>query len=162
MEYAVLYYSESGNTEILAKEIYESIDSAEKQLINLQEEQDVPYADIYFVGFPIHQKNCGIKIVDALEQIEEGKLVFFATCGLTPTDNYRQKLEDALSLWIPEEVEFLGMFLCQGSTTDAQKEIFYQSNPKYRDKLTEMFGEGDSHPNSSDREDAVEYIRQFL
>jgi hypothetical protein len=117
---------------------------------------------VYFVGFPIHQKDCGLKIVDAMEQIESGSLILFATCGLTPTENYKRKLEDAICLWLPDEVDYLGMFLCQGSTDEKQKARFYEENPNYREKLEEMFREGDRHPNSNDMENVSRYVRMLL
>lgn len=164
MKYAVLYYSETGNTETLAKQIYTAIDSKEKTIMNLkeQEQADIPYADVYLAGFPIHQKNCGIKVVDALEKIESGKLILFATCGLTPTENYRKKLEDALNIWISDGVEYLGMFLCQGRTVEAQRESFYNSNPEYREKLGDMFMEGERHPNEEDLDQAVRFVKSVL
>jgi flavodoxin len=162
MEYAVIYYSESGNTQMLAEQIYEAIESDDKALINLSEQEDIPGANMYFVGFPIHQKNCSLKIVDAFEQMEAGSLVLFATCGLTPTDNYRQKLEDAISVWLPDGVDYLGMFLCQGSTDEKQKAKFYEENPKYREKLEGMFREGDNHPNSDDLENVSQYVSMLL
>jgi flavodoxin len=162
MEYAVIYYSESGNTEMLAEQIYEVIDSSHKILIDLDKTQQIPSANVYFVGFPIHQKNCSLKVVDALEQIETGKLVLFATCGLTPTGAYRQKLEEALSLWISEETDYLGMFLCQGKTREEQKENFYRMNPEYREKMEDMLQQGDSHPNRDDIEDVIHYVKRFL
>jgi flavodoxin len=162
MEYAVIYYSESGNTEMLAKQIYASIESSDKILIDLNKTQEIPSADLYFVGFPIHQNNCSLKIVDALEQIEKGKLALFATCGLTPTAAYRQKLEDALNLWLSDGIDYLGMFLCQGRTVEEQKENYYYTNPKYREKIEEMFREGDSHPNRDDIEDVIQYVKKII
>jgi flavodoxin len=162
MKCAVLYYSETGNTELLAKQIYESIGSDEKTLVNVSEQQQIPYADVYLVGFPIHKKNCSIKVVDVLDQIETGKVILFATCGLTPTENYRQKLESALRIWISDEVEYLGMFLCQGRTTEQQKNSFYESNPEYQDKLLNMFNEGEHHPNQDDVKNMIQYIKSVL
>jgi flavodoxin len=162
MEYAVIYYSESGNTEMLAKEIYTALGPGDKVLINMRDGKEIPRAEVYFVGFPIHQKNCSIKIVDALEQIETGKLVLFATCGLTPTDGYRKKLEDAVSLWLPEGADYMGMFLCQGRTTEEQKDVFYRTNSEYQEKLENMFWEGDSHPNTEDMKDMARYMKRIL
>jgi flavodoxin len=160
MKYAVVYYSETGNTEMLAKQIYHLLDGQERILVNVAEQTEMPPADVYFAGFPIHQKNCSIKAVEALEQIETGKLMLFATCGLTPTENYRKKLEMALSVWISDDVDYMGMFLCQGKTTDIQKEKIYDITPAYRDKLEMMFHEGDNHPNREDLEKLAEYIKE--
>lgn len=162
MKYAVLYVSETGNTKKVANEVYAAIDSSNKEIVDLKTEAQIPQADIYFVGFPIHQKNCGMKIVDTLEQIEEGKVALFATCGMKPTGKYQQKLEDSLSIWLSDEVEYLGMFLCQGKTTSKQKEYFYDANPEYREKISEMMEEGEAHPNEEDLEDAFHYAKDIL
>jgi flavodoxin len=162
MNYAVIYYSETGNTKLIADKIYETIDSDNKVIVDLKKDTNIPKADIYFVGFPIHQKNCGMHIVDALEQIESGKVALFATCGMNPTEKYRKKLEDALAVWLPDDAEYLGMFLCQGQTTKAQKEIFYNASPEYKDKMKEMLDEGDYHPNSTDLDNAVDFIKNIL
>jgi flavodoxin len=162
MRCAVLYDSETGNTEKIAEQIYDAIDLEDKAFINVKSEKKIPQADVYFVGFPIHQKNCGMKIVDTLEQIEEGKVALFATCGMKPTGKYQQKLEDSLSIWLSDEVEYLGMFLCQGKTTSKQKEYFYDANPEYREKISEMMEEGEAHPNEEDLEDAFHYAKDIL
>jgi flavodoxin len=162
MKYAVIYYSETGNTKSVAERIYATIDSSDKIMVNLKEEADVPKADMYFVGFPIKQKNCPMQIVDALEQIESGKIVLFATCAMNPTEKYKGKLEKALAIWMPDDVEYLGMFLCQGRTTKAQKEAFYNASPEYKDKMKEMFDEGDYHPNSVDLDNAEKFVKTIL
>jgi flavodoxin len=162
MKYAVIYYSRSGNTEILAKQIYALIESDDKILIDLNEQEKIPWADVYFVGFPIHQKNCSLKIVDALEQIETGRLMLFVTCGLTPTENYKQKLEETLRIWLPDGAEYLGMYLCQGRTDEKQKEFLCNANPKYKDKFEQMFIEGERHPNRDDLDDLIRCIKNIL
>jgi flavodoxin len=162
MKYAVIYYSETGNTKSVAERIYATIDSSDKIMVNLKEDADVPKADMYFVGFPIKQKNCPMQIVDALEQIESGKIVLFATCAMNPTEKYKGKLEKALAIWMPDDVEYLGMFLCQGRTTKAQKEAFYNASPEYKDKMKEMFDEGDYHPNSVDLDNAEKFVKTIL
>lgn len=161
MKYAVLYYSETGNTEELAEQVYTAINSREKTRVNLKETWQIPYADVYFVGFPIHRNNCSMKVIEALEQIDTGKLAFFATCGLSPTDAYKQKLEEAISVWLPDDTDYLGMYLCQGRTIESEKENFYNAKPEYRDKLEEMFLEGENHPNRDDYDEVIHFVRQW-
>jgi DNA-directed RNA polymerase subunit F len=103
-----------------------------------------------------------MKIVDSLEQIESGKVVLFATCGLKPTEKYKEKLEDALSIWLSDDVEYLGLFLCQGKTTEEQKKCFYEANPEHRDKIKGMLAEGEDHPNEDDLDAAFDYVRKIL
>jgi flavodoxin len=162
MKYAVIYDSETGNTEKIAEQIYAAIDSSDKEFINLKTETQIPEADLYFVGFPIHKKSCSMKVMEALEQIENGKIALFATCGMKPTEKYKQKLEDSLSIWVSDDAEYLGMFLCQGKTTQEQKDYFYNTNPEYKAQIKEMLEEGNHHPDGDDFEEAVLFAKNIL
>ncbi len=161
MEYAVIYYSKTGNTEKVAREIYEALDTEDKELINLSEAEDIPEADMYFVGFPIQNQSCGIKIMDCLEQIEVGKLVLFATCGMKPTSNYKNKLEDALSVWISDSVEYKGMFLCQGETAIGQRKVFIEAKPEYASEIAHMMDVGMGHPDDEDLQRTAQFTKQI-
>ena len=60
MKFAVIYDSETGNTKKIALEIYDTIGYRDKEIVNLSEDDEIPNADVYFVGFPVHQRNCGL------------------------------------------------------------------------------------------------------
>lgn len=162
MRFTVIYDSETGNTEKIANEIYETIESNEKELVNLKRNHEIPEADVYFIGFPIHQRNCGLKIIECLEQIETGKMVLFATCGLTPTEAYREKLEDKLSVWISDDVEYIGLFLCQGETTVNQQKRFIDTHPDISSELSKMLINGMGHPDENDLLQASQFTEQIL
>jgi hypothetical protein len=81
---------------------------------------------------------------------------------MNPTEKYKKKLEDALAVWLPDEAEYLGMFLCQGRITKAQKDVFYNSSPEYKDKMKEMFDEGDYHPNSTDLDSVADFTQNII
>jgi flavodoxin len=161
MRYVVAYYSESGNTEELAERIYQAIDAQDKEIVDLSATSQIPYADIYFVGFPIHQNNCSMKVINAFEQMEGSKIALFATCGLSPTEHYKEKLSEALEIWLPDDAECLGMYLCQGKTTELEKNKFYRDNPEYQDRLEAMFEEGDTHPNRDDLDAAEQFVERI-
>lgn len=162
MKYAILYESKTGNTEILARTIYDVLDTNSKICMKISDDMEIPDADMYFVGFPIRKKSCSMRVIDCLEEIEYGKVVLFATCGLKPTDQYRDKLEDSLTVWLPDEIEYKGLFLSQGKTSDSQQEIFCRENPEYIEYLTDMFEEGDTHPNENDLQRLEEFIGQII
>ena len=68
MKVLVTYYSQTGNTEKLARSIYEAI-HVEKELHPIQEVNSVEGFDVIFVGFPVHAHSVPAKA-----------LPFFKTC----------------------------------------------------------------------------------
>ena len=162
MKFAVIYDSETGNTQKIAFEIYDAIGYWDKELLNLNEDDEIPDADVYFVGFPIHRRNCSLKIVECLEKIETGKVILFATCGLSASNTYREKLEDKFSVWISDGAEYLGLYLCQGETTVEQQKRFLEAHPDISAELSEMLVKGIAHPNEDDLVRTVEFTEQIL
>lgn len=161
MKYAVIYQSKSGNTRLLAKEIYNSIDAEEKELCDIDEGGDIPEADMYFVGFGIHNNSCSMDIADCMENIGTAKLALFVTCGYTPTDKYKEKLEKNLEVWLPEEAEYLGMFLCQGNVEADRRKIMIAQVPHAEEQIRQMFLQGGSHPDEDDLTFASNFAKRM-
>lgn len=161
MKCVVAYYSETGNTKRLAKVIYDSIGVEKKSLMNIEENQKED-ADLYFIGFPIHNYNCSMKVIEYLEQIENSKIALFVTCGLNPVEKYKNKLEDSLLVWMNDSNQYLGMHLCQCKTENKQKEKFYINNINYREQLKEMFDQTENHPNSEDEKQVIQFVNSCL
>lgn len=161
MKYAVIYQSKSGNTRLLAQKIYNSIDADEKELCDIDEGGDIPEADMYFVGFGIHNNSCSMDIADCLENIGMAKLALFVTCGYTPTDKYKEKLEKNLEVWLPEEAEYLGMFLCQGNVEADRRKIMIDQMPQAEEQIRQMFLQGGSHPDEDDLISASNFAKRM-
>ncbi|MDO4486660.1 MAG: flavodoxin family protein [Bacillota bacterium] len=155
MKYAVLYQSDTGNTESLAMAIYDSIDSQDKELVKLTGNIEIPEADVYFVGFPVHNQNCSFMIMECLDKIETGGVALFATCGMYPSEKYIEKIETAMSVWLSDGVEYLGIYVCQGKISDEQRKTFIEDMPQVSAKLEEMFDEGTAHPDEEDLREAA-------
>ena len=54
MKTLVTYYSESGNTEKLAKAIHEGLEATDNEIAEIGEEKKFDSYDLIFVGFPVH------------------------------------------------------------------------------------------------------------
>ncbi|MGN0607200.1 MAG: flavodoxin family protein, partial [Oscillospiraceae bacterium] len=74
MKYAVIYLSETGNTEELAKNIYVSLPGNDKTITEAGKITELPEADFYFIGFPVKNRICGIEIMNILEQLGNVKV----------------------------------------------------------------------------------------
>lgn len=150
MKYAVIYQSESGNTRQVAEAVFEAIETEDKILFDIDTENGMPEADIYFVGFGVHNGNCSMDIVECLEKIEDARFALFMTCGFTPSEKYKEKILSNLDVWFPETSELLGTFLCQGSVRELQKCTMINKMPEMRDKIEYMLKQGESHPDGHD------------
>ena len=61
MKALVAYYSESGNTEKLAKAIYEGINVSDKEIASISDASAKDY-DIIFIGFPVQASSVPGKV----------------------------------------------------------------------------------------------------
>ena len=150
MEYAVIYESRTGNTRRIAEAIFQSLHTDHKQLYNAEHLHEVPHADVYFMGFGVRNGSCPMKIINCLDAVPDGKIALFATCGFPVTDRYRAKIAGMMDIWLPEDAEYLGLYLCQGRIPDYQQEAWLESAQSGRDRMEEAFRMADSHPDHDD------------
>lgn len=161
MTYAVIYHSQTGNTKQIAEEIYRNISSEDKCICDMRQIQAVPDADVYFIGFSIRNGTCGIETMNYLDRVKGGKIALFATCGFYPAEQYREQLEHNLMVWIPDNAEYLGIFLCQGKVPDEQWQKIKQMMPEASEQLEEMLQSGSSHPNTVDFAEAAQFTNRI-
>lgn len=159
MKYAVLYQSASGNTKKIAEAIYRGIQSESKQLYPLETMKALPAAEVYLLGCGIRNNTYSMALLDALEEIQGGKVAVFATCGYPTTEAYRNRLAKSLEIWMPEGVENLGLFLCQGRIPEHQKERWLAAIPDYRTKLERIYAGAENHPDGEDIQNAEKFAR---
>ncbi len=166
LEYAVLYESETGNTRQVAAEIFEVIPSDFKDLINLSECRQIPEAEVYFVGFGVHKGTCSRRVIECLSQLSNKIIVLFATCGAKPLDEYRKMVENNVTVWIEDDNEYMGMFMCQGKMLMEVRKKYEESkkpeNVFHIKKMLENFDEAMLHPNTEDLEKARQFTLQVL
>ena len=82
MKVLVTYYSETGNTEKVARAIYDGIEKAEKEILPIQETENMEDYDLIFCGFPVHSHSIPAPAEKFLKGIPEGnKIARFATHG---------------------------------------------------------------------------------
>ena len=161
LEYAVLYQSETGNTRQVAAEIFAAIPSDFKDLINISECRRIPDAKVYFIGFGVYKGTCSRKIIDCLSKLSNKIIVLFATCGAKPLEEYRKLVESNVTIWIEDDNEYMGMFMCQGKMLMEVRKKYEESrtfeNALYINRMLENFDEAMLHPNKED----LERVRQF-
>jgi flavodoxin len=159
MKALVAYYSKSGNTEKVARAIFEAID-AEKEIKSLPDVQSVEGYDILFIGFPVHAHSVPAAAQPLIRDLKAGqKVAFFSTHGsLRGGQLPRQAFEDALGLAAKAKV--LGHFGCQGKVDPRIIEMLLKQ-PEHKAWGEEARG-ADSHPDAADLADAREFALQML
>ena len=165
MEYLVIYTSNTGNTQKVAMKIFDAIPGRSKDIERL-EEYHGEEADTYFVGFWNDRGTCGSAVMDFLSGIHGKKVALFGTCGMSGDKEYFKQVESRVSVFIPEDNEYLGCFLCGGKMMPQILEKYRQmqainDSPQIRAMIA-AYDEGMLHPDEKDFEDAKKFVERVL
>lgn len=158
MKYAVIYTSETGNTEELAKNVFVSLPGDDKKIADAGKMAELPKADCYFIGFPVKNRTCGIEILDVLEQLENVKIALFASCGLPAADKYKQYIENSVRPWINDNCDYLGFFICQGKASEKFREKLEAETGYSSEELDKIMELAASHPDDGDIDRLCEFV----
>jgi flavodoxin I len=159
MKILVTYYSKSGNTEKVARAIYEAVD-VEKAIMPVKDVQSTEGYDIVFVGFPVHAHSVPTAAQAIIRDLKAGqKVAFFSTHGsLRGGQLARQAFEDALGLAAKATV--LGHFGCRGKVDPRIIEMLMKQ-PENR-AWAEEARSADSHPDAADLADAKAFALEMF
>jgi len=159
MKALVTYYSKSGNTERVARAIFEAIEG-QKDLKLIQDVKSTDGYDILFIGFPVHAHSVPASAQPIIRELKAGqKVAFFSTHGSQRGGQLaRQAFEDALGLAAKATV--LGHFGCRGKVET--KIIEMLMNMPENKAWAEEARSADSHPDAADLEDAGKYAVQMV
>ena len=159
MKALVAYYSESGNTEKLAKAIYDGINASGKEIIPISEANAIDF-DVIFVGFPVQASSVPAKVENFIKSVPEGKkLAFFVTHGsLRGGQLAISALHYAFSLAL--KVTVLGTFGCRGQVKPGLIDALLK-NPEHKAWAMEAQSAA-GHPDRSDLEDGKEFAKLMI
>jgi flavodoxin len=160
MKTLVTYYSESGNTEKVAKAIYEGLEATENEIAKISEEKSFDDDDVIFVGFPVHGSSVPPKVEKCIKCIPEGKmLAFFGTHGsLRGGPLAISAFHYAITL--APKANIIGTFGCRGEVKASLLEGL-MNKAEYRFWALEAQS-ATGHPDDADLEDAKQFAEQML
>ncbi len=166
LQYLVLYQSESGNTRTVAATIFSFLPGNSKDLIDITTNKTIPEAEVYFVGFCVHQGSCSLTVSDFLSGLSGKQIALFATCGTGDYPGCYEQIEQSVTAWIETDNRYLGAFICQGRMPQAVRQKFEEKrNSENNDQVNRMlqsFDEALSHPDSLDLEHAKVFVEKTL
>lgn len=167
MKYEIVYVSKTGSTEKVASALAEALPRNQCRVVNFDNTKPSDDADVYLIGFGVNKGTCPYRLLAWMEELEGKKIMLFATGGLAAFQGYQRKLEAIVTSFLPEDCEFLGLFLCQGKIT--QEGYAYLESclsdpnaPNSAKNLQQLYSYSQSHPDEQDLENACYFLQNIL
>jgi flavodoxin I len=160
MKALVAYFSQTGNTEKVARAIFDGIAFVEKEISLIQDAKDLDNYDLFFIGFPVHSHSVPGPVEEFLKGIPEGKkIAFFGTHGSLRGGEFAvTAFHYALSH--AQKRTVLGTFGCRGKVNPGILEKL-MNRPQDRHWAMEAQSAA-HHPDEHDLEDAETWARWMV
>ena len=176
----VAYFSETGNTEKVARAIYDEVassghDAQLKDVTGLTA-ADLAEYDLVFLGSACHSADLAAPVLEILGSIPQGsrlKLAGFATHS-SPRPGGGESDQEMYERWASgclrsfeaasreTRLEFLGYFGCQGAPSPPIEEFIHKTILPNEDEWQAFVSDVKKHPDATDLEEAGEFARSVL
>jgi flavodoxin len=171
MKVLVVYYSETGNTEKIAKAIYEEASKAHETHLKRVDEITIDSLndyDIIFLGSACHSTDLSApikKILDAIPNLPTFKLAGFFTHA-TSSEGFNRWACKCISSFQKtskeKKIDFKGYYNCQGAPSPPIQEFIKREIITSPDEWTKYIKEVMKHPTIEDLHKAREFTRDIL
>lgn len=180
MRILVAYFSQTGNTEKVARAIFEEVLSgghdARLKRINEITAEDLNAYDLVFLGSACHDADLARpakRVLEAIDRSPAFKLAGFVThATYMPEGGEEQRKlhEEWASRCVvsfnqaseEKRIDFLGYFGCQGAPSPPIEEFIRRTVVTDEDEWKEYIREVRKHPNEEDLQNAREFAQQVL
>lgn len=170
MKILITYYSQSGNTEKLAKAVYEEVsgnnETAFKKLEDVKPGDYKEY-DFIFLGSPLHSGSLAKPVLKQLKEIQPGanqKIAGLIThfSPAYPDQDMKKFAQPIEEMCKENKIEYKGCYDCQGALIEAMhdhvKKKLNASDSQWEDIVKKMTG----HPDKEDLAKAVEFAKKVI
>ncbi len=171
MRVLVAYYSETGNTEQVARAICEEVSTkheADLKRVGEITVDDLNDYDVVFLGSACHSTDLAPpvkRILEAIPHSPKFALAGFFTHATSPAGFYRwaSKCHSSFQNTSREKnIDFRGYYNCQGVPSPPVQEFIKREAIASADRYEEYFEEVRKHPSSEDLQKAKEFAREVL
>lgn len=165
MKNLITYSSKTGNTEKIARGIYEVMDSEITEILPIEKVYDIEKYENIIVGYWVDKGMPNKEAKEFMEKIENKNTGVFATLGAYPDSQHGQdSLQAGVDILTKNNNKVLGKFICQGKVSEKLIEFFntlplehpHGMNPERIERLAAAA----SHPNDDDVKNAQEVFRK--
>jgi len=170
MKVLVTYFSQTGNTEKIAKAICDAAaESNEAELKNMTElDPDALKAvDVVFVGSPIHAANIAKEVGEFLGGLPEASNLtlagFITHAGAVYPPQDLEAMAQPFSNACQEKgIDYKGCFNCQGYLGDFMHEAVQKMQNLTDDEWAENVKQMTGHPDADDEANAKAFAKSVL
>lgn len=145
MTCAIICSSKTGNTEKLAQRARDVLGDA---IVD-----SVADADTVLLGSWTDKGGLDPALSDALAALDGKRVFLFGTCGFGGSQAYYDRVLDRFQSALPEGVEVVGRFMCQGQMPPAVRERYVkmaEQDPARFEPMIENFDRALGHPDVAD------------
>jgi len=159
MKVLVTYYTQTGNTEKIARAISEAI-PFEKELLPVQDVKTLEGYDIIFAGFPVQAHSVPAAFLPFFKKLPAGQnIAFFCTHGSRRGGHLpKQAIEHAIGL--ASQMKVLGTFCVRGKVNP--QVIDSLANKMQHQAWAEEAAGASEHPTAADLADAQAFTTTIL
>lgn len=170
MKVLVIYFSQSGNTEKIAKAIYEEASQAnEADLRKLEDISPAEMAgyDVLFIGSPLHSASLAAPVKAFLGKLQDSsgqKMAGFIT-HMAPAypEQDMEAFADPIKAACKEKgIEYVGCFDCQGFLAEAMHAAVQKKLNMSDEQWVEMVKQMTGHPDEKDIANAKACAKKVL
>jgi flavodoxin len=170
MKVLVTYFSQTGNTEQIAKAICEEAAAAHDADLKKVEEVaagDLAGYDLVFVGSPIHGNGLAAPVGELMESLPEGssfKLAGFVTHAsfAYERDGFDKGMQSLDEISTNKNIAYLGAFDCEGRMSPMLQPMVQEARGVSDEDWAKRMAELDKHPSADDEQKAKEFAREIL
>ena len=170
MKILITHFSQTGNTEKIAKAIGEVAAQGNDTEIKKMEEVDAGSLsgyDFIFIGSPLHASNLAGPVKKFLEALQAGagkKLAGFIThfAPAYPDQAMDGFLEPIKAACSEKGIEYMGCFDCQGALTESLHEMVQKSQNFSDEDWAGIIKQMTGHPDAGDEANAKEFAKEVL
>jgi flavodoxin len=166
----IAYFSQTGNTEQIARAVQKEL-SGDHQ-VDLEKIEEIDAAglagyELVFVGTPIHAGGLSAPVKTLLENLPSSPgfglagLVTHAS-DLYAKENYEKGLESLASTAEGKGIRYLGCFDCQGRLAPTIQPMVQEARGLSDEEWAKRMAETDKHPDAEDEKSAREFAREAV
>ena len=170
MKALITYFSQTGNTEQIAKAIHHEVSGAhEADLKTIEEVKPDALGgyDLVFVGSPIHGSGLAFPVKEFLEALPEAagfKLAGFVTHASFAYEKqgFEAGVQSFDEISAQKKIAFLGCFDCQGRLSPQLQPMVKEARGMSDDEWAERMATLDQHPDDDDEQNAKAFATETV
>lgn len=154
MEYAIVYSSRTGNTQMLAEALHAALPLQNCRYFGSPAPQAGTAARVY-VGFWTDRGDCDAETAAFLQTLHGKEVFLFGTAGFGGTQDYYDDVLHRAAQHLPPDARLIGQFMCQGKMPPAVRARYQAmaADPAHAAQaavMLENFDRALGHPDAGD------------